>query len=100
VSRPIHQAPSWVHCQDKDGGAAFAALTLDVCNGVQTCLQLMQATDIANSSLAGDEYPPILGAVDKERLLLLAQAAAHMLSERAWDRVEELNDEGRKEDAQ
>lgn len=96
MSRPIYQAVSWVHCQDEDGGAAFAALTLDVCNGVQTCLQLIHSTHISNDPAAGDEEQPILGAVDKGRLLLLAQASAKMLADLAMARVEGLNAQGRK----
>ena len=93
-AQPIHQAFSWVEKGVADvDGAEFAALTMDVCNGIQTCLQLMHVTDISISSGAGDEDPPILGTVDKERLLLLAQAAVHMLGDRAADRVKELNDQ-------
>jgi hypothetical protein len=72
-------------------GAEFAALTMDVCHGIQTCLQLMHVTDISISSGAGDEDPPILDTVDKERLLLLAQAAVHMLGDRANMRVDDMN---------
>jgi len=89
---PIHQALSWVEKGVADvDGAEFAALTMDVCRGVQTCLQLMHVTDISVGSGAGDEDPPILGVVDKERLLLLAQAAVHMLGDRANMRVDDMN---------
>jgi hypothetical protein len=54
---------------------------MDVCRGIETCLQL-HVTDISVNSGACDEDPPMLGTVDKERLLLLAQAAARMLGDR------------------
>jgi hypothetical protein len=88
----IHQAFSWVEKGVADvDGAEFAALTVDVCRGIETCLQLMHVTDISVGSGAGDEDPPILGVVDKERLLLLAQAAAHMLGDRANMRIDDMN---------
>jgi hypothetical protein len=89
---PIHQAFSWVEKGVADvDGAEFAALTVDVCRGIETCLQLMHVADISMGSGAGDEDPPILGVVDKERLLLLAQAAVHMLGDRANMRVDDMN---------
>ena len=94
--RPIHEPFTWVDGPDKDGSAAFAALTMDVCQGVHTCLQLIHSTDLCTNSGAGDEDPPILGAVDKERLLLPTTAAMRMLGDRADDRVESLNSRARK----
>lgn len=66
---------------------------MDVCHGVQTCLQLIRSTDIRTSSGAGEEDPPILGGVNKERLLLLATAAMRMLGDQAEERVEALNNQ-------
>jgi hypothetical protein len=92
MTRPLHEAFSWVEKGVVDvHGADFAALTLNVCHGVQTCLELMHKTDISVNSGAGDEDPPILGTIDKERLLLLATAAVRMLGDRAEERVESLN---------
>lgn len=94
--RPRHEPFSWVDGPDKDGAATFAALTMDVCQGVHTCLQLIHSTDLCTNSGAGDEDPPVLGSVDKERLLLLATAAMRMLGDRGYDRVESLNSRARK----
>lgn len=93
---PLHEPFSWVDGPDKDGAATFAALTMDVCQGVHTCLQLIHSTDLCTNSGAGDEDPPVLGSVDKERLLLLATAAMRMLGDRADDRVESFNSQVRK----
>lgn len=94
---PLHKAFSWVEKGVADvGGADFAALTMDVCRGIETCLELIHVTDISVNSGAGDEDPPILGTVDKERLLLLAQAAVRMLGERADKRVDDMNKQAHK----
>ena len=94
---PIHQPPSWVEAFAKDDdNAHFAALTLDVCNGVKTCMQLIHSTDLAVNSGAGGEDPPILGVLDKEHLVLLASAAVRMLGDRAFAQVGKLNDRARK----
>ena len=93
--RPIHQPFTWVpSVADSDRDAHLAALTLDVCNGVQTCLQLVHATDMAVG--AGGDDQPLLGTLDKEHLLLLATAATRMLAKQAYDRVDYLNDQARK----
>lgn len=97
MTRAIHQAFSWVEQGVADVESAdFAALTMDVCRGIETCLQLIHVTDISVNSGADDEDPPILGTVDKERLLLLAQASARMLGDRADKRVDEMNKQVRK----
>lgn len=92
MTQPIHEAFSWLDNGAADvHGAEFVALTMDVCHGVQTCLELIHATDLRTNSGAGEEDPPILGGVDKERLLLLATAAMRMLGGQAEERVEAFN---------
>jgi len=95
---PIHRAFSWLEGAAADSqDAQFAALALDVCNGLQTCLGLAHAADQSSGPDADADFPPILGAVDKERLLLLAGAAVRMLGDRAAGRVEKLNDHAAKD---
>jgi hypothetical protein len=90
--KPLHQAFSWIADGAPDvHGAEFVALTLDVCHGVQTCLQLIHSTDLRTNSGVGDEDPPPIGSVEKERLLLLATAAMRMLGNQAEERVEAIN---------
>lgn len=94
---PIHRAFSWLEGTAADSrDAQFAALALDVCNGLQTCLGLVHAADQSTGPDADADSPPILDAVDKERLLLLAGAAVRMLGDRAAGRVEKLNDQAAK----
>lgn len=89
--KPLHQAFSWINDDVLDDGAEFVALTMDVCRGVEICLQLIHSTDMRTDSGAGDEDPPPLGTVEKERLLLLATAAMDMLGKQADDRIESIN---------
>jgi hypothetical protein len=92
---PIHQPFSWVGHIPNDHNANFAALTLNVCQGVQTCLELIHSTDLAISSGAGDENPPILGVEDKERLLLLSTATMRMLGRQAEEHIAHLGEQAR-----
>jgi hypothetical protein len=92
--KPIHQPFSWAMGEFDDGrDAFFAALTLDVCNGIQTCLELVHATDLASGPSAACEEPPILGVMDRDRLLRLATVSARMLSDRAWKEVTRKNNQ-------
>jgi hypothetical protein len=90
--KPLHQAFSWIADGAADvNGAEFVALTMDVCRGVQICLQLIHSTDMRTDSGAGDDDPPPIGTVEKERLLLMATAAMGMLGKQADDRIESIN---------
>ena len=85
----IHQPFTWLHPQIKhDQHAQFIALTMDVCNGIQTCLGLVQATEISRDS----GTPPLLKIGDTSALLRLAIVSAQMLGEKANDRIEQTED--------
>ena len=91
---PLHRASFWLEGTAADSqDAQFAALAMDVCHGLQTCLSLVHAADQSFGPHVDADVSPILGAVDKERLLLLAGAAVRMLGDRAVGRVEKLNDQ-------
>jgi hypothetical protein len=91
-AQPLHVPVSWLSPEAQDDlGAQFVALAMDVCNGVNTCLELIHATDIAVMARDPENDPPILGIVDREHLLLLARASTRMLSDRAWDCASQLN---------
>ncbi len=98
TTRPLHEAFSWVEKGVADEpGADFAALTMNVCRGVETCLQLLHSTDLAIHAQGwGDDCSPVLGRIDKERITLLATAAVQMLGDRAEARVDDANDRARK----
>jgi len=97
--QPAHEPFSWLNeGLTNDPQAQFVALTMDVCNGMQTCLQLLHSDLLTRNNnqwaAPGDAEAPLLDQAAGERLLLLATAAARMLSERAEERIEALNERG------
>jgi len=93
-SRPIpasHQPFSWLEEELRiDAAMQFLAHTLDATQGIQTCLGLIHASNLAREE--GDAAcPPTLNVADTECLTRLAMAAAGMLAEQAERRIEVLN---------
>lgn len=80
---PIHEPFSWIadHCKG-DQRAQFAALTKDICDGVETCLELVHSIGIDKE--CGNR--PLLSAGDTDRLLRLAMHSSRLLGEAA-DRI-------------
>lgn len=80
----IHEPYSW-YCEDKEDFplANLAALTMDVCAGINTCLELIHSCDLSLETNAwadaGDEVQPILSVQDRSRLMRLAISASAML---------------------
>ncbi|MFL6672918.1 MAG: hypothetical protein ACJ8LG_06480 [Massilia sp.] len=94
--RPFHQPFCWLNSGLRnDPQARFAALTMDVSNGVQTCLQLihrdMMTRDNNRLAAPGQEVAPVLDEAAGERLLLLATAAVQLLSARAEDHIDAMH---------
>ncbi len=71
--------------------AQFMATTLDISRGIQTCLSLIHASDLAREQ-RDDICSPPLNVSDTESLTRMAMAAASMLSERAQGYIDVLND--------
>ncbi len=96
--RPLHEPFSWLESSSPSADAEFAALTLNVCRGLETCLQMIHSTDLElhHHDWGNDDAKPILSRVDKERLMLLATAAVQMLGQQADTRIEVANGEARK----
>ncbi|QRX83273.1 hypothetical protein [Glaciimonas sp. PAMC28666] len=89
-----HKSFSWIHPQVKyDEHADFCALTMDVCQGIQTCI------DVAHMSHMNRDNgtAPALNLMDTERLLRLALVSSQMLGEIAAERIEAFNDVAGKE---
>ena len=95
---PFHKAFSWVNKETINRSAGFIEGVADMCAGLQTCLQLVHSTDLAlhARSMDDDEAVPVLGIVDKERLLRLAIAVTGLLAEGAHREIEWINDQARK----
>lgn len=93
----LHVPFAWLDGKlERDPQAQFAALTMDVCNGMQTCLELVHSDLLTRNrnqmADPGQEDTPLLDRAAGERLLLLATAAARMLSERAEEHIDAMHD--------
>ncbi len=89
---PTHKPFSWLVDGAKDDPhARFAAMTMDICQGVGTCLELVHT-----SSLDSDDGPT-LGQHDTDRLLRMAVASMKLLSDSAESTIEYMNKRAAKE---
>jgi hypothetical protein len=63
--------------------------TLDVSAGIQTCLQIIYASDLERAGNDDADTPaaPAVGTVQADRLMRLAMASAGLLREEAWRQV-------------
>ena len=87
---PLHQPFSWLNARVQlDAGAQFTELTMDICYGLQTCLELVHAASASPS--------PVLGHSDADRLLRLAIASAGLLAGAAQDHINWINERSSKE---
>ena len=71
----------------------FRALTVDVCRGIQTCLEVAHFRTLDK----GVDAAPKLDPIDAERLLRLARSSSQLLAEIAARHREELKAENDKE---
>lgn len=88
-----HQPFSWLGQDLKgDASAEFAALTMDVCRGVDLCLEILHADHMVRivnrDADPGEEKAPAFGLADGERLLRLAMVSARLLSDAAEVQIE------------
>jgi hypothetical protein len=90
---PTHRPFSRLDPGATSCGAVFIESVADMCAGLQTCLQLVHSTDLALQarSMDDDEPAPLLGAVDRERLLRLAIAVTGTLVNGAHQEIEQIN---------
>jgi hypothetical protein len=87
---------SWLNSGlENDFNAQFHALTMDVCRGVETCLQILHSDRLTQTTNewadAGQEQTPVLEPHHGERLLLLATASMRMLGQVSEERIEAMN---------
>jgi hypothetical protein len=97
-AQPTHTPFSWLHTETLNRGAGFIESVADICAGLQTCLQLVHSSNLAlHARLMGDdEAMPVLGTVDRERLLRLAIAVTGALADGAHQEIEWVNEQARK----
>jgi len=86
-----HQPFSWLTEELRiDASMQFLAHTLDMTQGIQTCLSLIHASNQAREE-RDPACPPTLSISDTERLTRLAMAVAGSLSEQAERHIDALN---------
>ena len=84
----FHQPFSWLPLEYRtDGPAQFYALTMDVCQGIQTCIDLAHFSTMDRDN----DTIPMLNIVDTDRLFRLALTSSHMLAELAAGRIDRLD---------
>lgn len=99
-STPLHTPFSWLHKHVRnDFQGQFLAQTMDVCRGIETCLNLVMEAQLHAANNAGAEPDPddrpLLSIGDTERLLRLALVSSKMLADEADSRIDRLNNAGK-----
>ncbi|TQK00164.1 hypothetical protein [Herbaspirillum sp. SJZ107] len=96
-AQPFHKPFSWLNTEALNRNVSFIESVADMCAGIQTCLQLVNSTDMALHARTWDgDDQPVLGRVDKERLLRLAIAVTGTLADGAHKEIAWINDQARK----
>ena len=92
----VHQPFSWLADDVKDDPLAdFVALTMDVCDGVHSCLQIFHLSDLVRSENEDlepeDAELPAVNANDAGNLLRLAIVTIRMLRDYAARQIDSIN---------
>ena len=101
-SAAVHKPISFLRDElNFDAAAQFAELTMDIAQGIQICIEMASASNLAremnNDAIAGDEQLPIVDPASTECLMRFAAAAAGMLAARASQKIEWMNQSVAKE---
>jgi len=91
--RATHQPFSWFIDAPYNSQDEFIALTKNVCDGLQICLEMVHSTTLDSD----EEAQSLLTDNDVDRLMRFAIAAAGMMSNEADRRIERINDRRRRE---
>lgn len=97
INDGTHKPFSWLHGAAVDSPhAAFVTTTLDICAGVQTCLEIIHASGLERENNQdadpGTECMAAVGVFDQARLLRLAIASMALLRDAAEHKVALIND--------
>ena len=98
-TRALHQPFSWIDDAARDYPMAdFLALTSDVCNGIQTCLEIIESSDLecgCHSDLAPDATElPVLSPYHAGILRRFSIASAKLLRKHADQEINWINAHG------
>ncbi|QRX82634.1 hypothetical protein [Glaciimonas sp. PAMC28666] len=85
----FHTAFSWLPLDHQtEQHAEFYGRTVDICRGIQTCLEVAHFSTLDR----GTDAMPALNTIDTERLVRLALTSSQMLAEIAARNIDELKD--------
>jgi hypothetical protein len=96
TSSPAHKDFHWIHGPGRDNPLAdFVELTHDIATGINSCLQMIYASDLSreiNLDLEPDQQcKPAIGKTDAANLLRLSLAASHLLGKASEQQIAQLN---------
>lgn len=94
-----HKPFSWIYEDAKDFPMAnFVSLTMDVCNGIKTCLELVNTNslerDYNHDADPGTEALPPLSPAEESNLLRLSMAVSTLLQHEAERTIAWINKYG------
>ena len=97
--RAVHQPFSWIFDDAKDYPMAdFVALTMDIADGIHTCLEIVQLSNLIRSEnddrAPEDAELPAVNANDAGKLQRLTIAATRLLRDYAARRIDWINEYG------
>lgn len=95
----VHQPFSWLADEAKDLPMAdFVSLTMDVCDGIHSCLQIIHVSDLERSSNADldpeEAKVPAVNANDAGKLLRLCIATTRLLRDHTAHKIDWINAHG------
>lgn len=86
---PLHEPFTWFNSYYKqDRKAEFVGMTLDVCSGINACLELIHSSELQRDN--GDV--PILNISESARLLRLALMSSQLLANEAEKHIGWMNE--------
>ena len=93
----VHQPFSWLDAAAKTYPMAdFVALIVNVGNGLHTCLEIVNSSNLERISnedaVHGEEVTPAVDVCDAEKLMRFAIATTQLLREAAEERISWINE--------
>jgi hypothetical protein len=95
---PTHKNFRWFEGDDNAfATGAFLETTLDIAAGINTCLEIVYASDLERTANAdandGETSPPAVGINEADKLMRMAIASSALLRDDARRRVESFAEE-------
>jgi hypothetical protein len=92
----VHEPFSWFSEEAKDYPLAnFVGLTRDVCNGIETCLEIINSAALDREAAEdGNDVIPAINTFEADNLLRLAMAASRLMAYEAEGAIKWINEFG------